>query len=279
MNKVYRSIWALALVPGVLLGAVYQADAPAYRLGPKDLVEVHVQELPELNVQRRVNENGAVFLPLLGEVIVAGLSAEEMAARLTQLLEQRFVQPGRATVEIQVREFRAKPISIIGAVSQPGPLAFPGRWTLLEALTAAGGLAGGHGGIIYVLRRADNGLTDQVAIRVDDLFGRADPSVNIPIYANDLINVPAASSVNVYCLGEVNHPGSVTFSSTERITVLATIARAGGLTDRASSKILVRRADQGAGQLRVDYKRILSGREPDLELAEGDVLVIKEAFF
>ena len=273
----------MALAPGVLLGAVYQADtgpaaASGYRIGPKDLVAIRVAELPELDVERRVAEDGTVFLPLLGEIAVAGLSTEEMAARVTELLEQRYVQPGRASVEVQVREFRARPISLIGAVAQPGPLGFPGRWTLLEALTAAGGLAGGHGGIIYVLRRADNGLTDQVAIKVDDLFARADPSVNIPIYANDLINVPAASSINVYCLGEVNHPGSVTFSSTERITVLATIARAGGLTDRASSKLLIRRANQRT-QVKVDYKRILSGREADVELGEGDVLIVKEAFF
>lgn len=254
----------------------------SYRIGAKDLIQVRVAELPELGVERRVSEAGTLNLPLLGDVEAAGLTAEELEARVKGMLEERYVQPGRASVEIQVREFRARPISVIGAVAQGGPLPFPGRWTLLEALTAAGGLAQGHGGIIYVLRRAENGLSDQIAIRVDDLMMNADPNANIPVFANDLINVPAAETVTIYCLGEVAHPGAIEFASTERITVLAAIARAGGLSDRASSKILIKRQSRQSGTLaesRVDYKRILSGREPDTELHAGDVLVVKEAFF
>jgi polysaccharide export outer membrane protein len=259
--------------------------APAsesYRIGAKDLIKVEVAELPELGVERRVSEAGTLNLPLLGDVQAAGLTAEELEAKVKGMLEERYVQPGRASVEIQVSEFRARPISVIGAVAQGGPLPFPGRWTLLEALTAAGGLAQGHGGVIYVLRRAENGLSDQIAIRVDDLMMHADPNANIPVFANDLINVPAAETVTIYCLGEVAHPGAIEFASTERITVLAAIARAGGLSDRASSKILIKRQSRQTGTLaesRVDYKRILSGREPDTELDAGDVLVVKEAFF
>ena len=48
----------------------------------------------------------------------------------------------------------------------------------------------------YVLRRADNGLSDQVAIRIEDLFVRGDPRANLPIFANDLINVPVTVEVN-----------------------------------------------------------------------------------
>ena len=72
------------------------------------------------------------------------------------------------------------------------------------------------------------------------------------------------------------------------MTLLAAIARAGGLTDRAASRIVVRRAAAAAaapgaaaagGDLTVDYKRILAGKEPDLELRNGDVVVVKESFF
>ena len=54
----------------------------------------------------------------------------------------------------------------------------------------------------------------------------------------------------------------------------------GGLTDRAASKILVRRAQDPEGpEVTVDYKRLLAGKDRDLELAEGDVVVVKESFF
>ncbi len=96
----------------------------------------------------------------------------------------------RASVDVQVIEFRSRPISVIGAVKQPGNLGFSGHWTVLEAITAAGGLTENHGNVAYILRRADNGLSDQVTIDLDDLMVRGDQRLNIPIFANDLINVP-----------------------------------------------------------------------------------------
>ncbi len=252
-----------------------------YRIGPRDLIKIEVYDVPELNVERRVSESGAINLPLVGEVPVSGKTEEQLSRDLKELLGTKYLQ--RASVGVKVLEFRSRPISVMGAVKQPGSLAFSGRWSLLEALTAAGGLAENHGNMIYVRRQADNGLADQVAVRVDDLLTKADPRVNIPIFANDLINVPAVVEVTVYCLGQVAQPGALAFKSNERITLLAAIARAGGPTDRAASKIQIKRAPQEPGgtatEIAVDYKRILAGKEPDVELVQGDVVFVKESFF
>ncbi len=235
--------------------------------------------MPELNGTRRVSEDGSISMAPLPDLAVAGLTETEVGEKLKLLLEAKYAQ--RATVAVEVQEFKSRPISVIGAVKLPGSLAFSGRWTLLEALTAAGGVAENRGNVLYVLRRADDGLSDQVTISLDDLLVRADPRVNIPLVANDLINVPNAVEITLYCLGAVNHPGAVPFKSTDRITVLAVIARAGGLTDRASHKLRVKRSDAAAGapELEVDYNRILAGKDPDVELRQGDIVVVKESFF
>lgn len=248
-----------------------------YQVGPRDLLEIQVLEVPELNVTRRVGETGQLRLPLLGEIEVEGLTVPELTARLEELLEASYVQ--RATVNVEVAELRFRPISVIGAVQKPGDLGYPGGWTLLEALTAAGGLSENHGNEIHVLRRATNGLSDQITISVADLIERADPQVNVPIFANDLINVERRTRVNVYCLGEIASPGAIAFDSTERITLLAAVARAGGLTDRASSKITIRRRGDETEETTVSYKRILAGKEPDPKLSDGDMIVVKESFF
>jgi len=270
---------ASAQAPGTVPSPVTDSSAGSYRLGPRDLITVKVFEVPELDVETRVSEKGTVNLPLIGDVPAEGLTADEFGARLEELLEARYVN--RASVAIEVREFRSRPIVVMGAVKSPGNLAFPGRWTLLEALAAAGGLAGDHGDYVNVLRRASNGLTDQIAIRVEDLLVRGDPRANIPIYANDLINVPAPSEVTIFCLGEVVSPGAQKFRSTERITVLSAIARAGGLSQRASKQISIkrRRGESLQQELEIDYRKILSGKEPDMTLRDGDVLVVKESLF
>ncbi len=281
-----RRVTAVAAVCAALAilaaaGSAWAQDkaASAYRIGPKDLIEIKVFEVPELNIERRVSEEGAINLPLIGDVPVQGLTDAELADRLKAMLESRYVQ--RASVAVQIREFRSKPISVIGAVKQPGNLAFSGRWTLLEALSAAGGLSEEHADKIYVLRRADNGLSDQITVNVDDLMVRGDADANIPIFANDLINVPARVTVTVFCLGQVAKPGAVEFQSTERITLLTAIARAGGLTDRASSKIQVKRRDRSGRDVvsEVNYKHIVAGKESDFELRGGDVVIVKESFF
>ncbi|HSG38903.1 MAG TPA: polysaccharide biosynthesis/export family protein [Thermoanaerobaculia bacterium] len=276
MKKIAVHFWIL-LWAGAALAAAQGKD-PAYRIGPRDLLDIRVYEDAKLNGERRVSEAGVINVPLLGDIPVLGKTTAEAAQILKKALEDKYMQ--RASVDIQILEYRSRPISVIGAVKNPGNLGFSGRWTLLEALTAAGGIAEGQGGIVHVLRRADNGLSDQVTIQLDDLLLRADPRVNIPIVANDLINVPASFDVTIYCLGEVEKPGSLTFKSHERITVLAAIAQAGGLTDRAASKIQIRRQGAGTGQeITVDYKKIVAGKEPDVELKQGDVLVVKESFF
>jgi polysaccharide export outer membrane protein len=250
-----------------------------YRIGPKDLIEIKVFEVPELNIERRVSAEGTINLPLIGDVPVQGLTDVELADRLKALLEAKLLQ--RASVAVQLREFRSKPISVLGAVKQPGNLSLSGRWTLLEAISAAGGLTDDHADKIYVLRRAANGLSDQIAIDVDDLMVRADPDANVPIVANDIINVPAKVEITVFCLGQVAHPGAVVFQSTERITLLTAIARAGGLTDRASRTIQIKRRDHTGRDLELEanYRRIVSGKDADVTLQSGDVVIVKESFF
>lgn len=267
------------LLAAVLPGEAQVAPAGGYRIGPKDLLEIRVFEVPELNIERRVSEEGTVNLPLIGDVPVQGLTDSELAERLKALLEARYVQ--RASVAVQVREFRSRPITMMGSVRQPGNLAFSGRWTLMEALGAAGGLTERHGGTIFVMRRAENGLTDQIAIEVDDLMLRALPEANIPIFSGDVINIPGRVEVTVHCLGQVARPGALTFTSTQRISLLTAIAQAGGVTNRASRTVQIQRRDR-SGQdviLEVDYRRILAGREPDPELRDGDVIVVRESFF
>ncbi len=271
---------ALLVLPALKAQIPVAANIGAtYRIGPKDLLEIRVFEVPDLNGELRVDEDGNINFAPVGELRAQGLTADQLRLRLKEILEERYFQ--RATVSVQVREFRSSPISVIGAVQQPGDLAFPGRWTLIEALTAAGGLAENHGPVLYVLRRSDNGLSDQIEIPVDALLVHADPNFNIPIFANDLINVPATATYIVYCLGEVESPGAMEFKSNERLTLLAAIARAGGLSDRASSKVTVKRArtDGTDEEIQLDYKDIISGKRQDFKLRDGDVVIVKESFF
>ncbi len=254
-------------------------DFGEYRIGPKDLLDVRVVEAPELNGERRVSDNGSISLPFLGEVSVSGLTAAETRDRIAALLTARYVQ--RANVTVSIKEFSNKPITVIGAVGRPGTLSISGRYHLLQVISAAGGLTANAGRKIYILRNSDNGLSDTLEVRTADLFESANPMWNIPIAASDVINVPAQSAVKIFCLGEVKAPGQLTFDSGDRITLLAAIAKAGGMTDRASNSVKIKRrsTDGKDSEIVVKYGSILKGKVPDPELKPDDVIVVGEAFF
>src|SRR3984893_13428024 len=265
----------------VLAAAAGFAQEPPgdYRIGSKDLLEIRVLEISELNVERRVADSGAIDLPLLGQVNIAGKTAVKAQQQLEALLRAKYVN--RANVSIIVKEFANKPVSIVGAVVRPGSLNISGRWYLLQAISAAGGLDASAGKKIFVLRRADNGLSDVLEIQRDDLFQGASPMWNVPIFAGDVVNIPARSMVKVYCLGEVRQPGALEFDSDDRITLLSVIAKAGGLTDRASKTVLIKRkgSDGKDIETRINYKAVIAGKEPDPALKANDVVVVSESFF
>ena len=254
-------------------------DAASYRIGPRDQIQIRVEEMEGLNQEVTVDETGVIKLPPLGSVDAQGLTAEELASRLRARLEARGLR--KATVTAVVTGYRSRPVSILGSVGQPGNHFVPGRATLLDVLMDAGGLGPDHGPEIVIRRRASNGLSDEVRIATADLVEIGSPRANIPIFAGDLISVPPAKEMTVLLIGEVATHGSMTFGIDETATLLTAIARAGGLSDEASKKIRIQRrsASGERHEIIADFRRILNNKEPDVPLQDGDLIIVKESFF
>jgi polysaccharide export outer membrane protein len=270
---------ALLLTFALAIPVNAQENSGDYRIGPKDLLEIRVLEIPDLNVERRVADGGTVDLPLLGQVSLTGMTTTEAREHLEQVLRAKYVN--RANVSVVVKEFSAKPFSVIGAVTKPGTLNVSGKWSLLQAISQAGGFDANAGRKIFIIRRSDNGLSDTLEIRRDDLMQAAATNWNVPIYPGDIVNVPARSSVKVFCLGEVKSPGALEFDRDDRITLLSVIAKAGGLTDRAKNQVLIKRKgpDGRDTQTMVNFKAVIAGKAPDVPLMPDDVVVVQESLF
>src|SRR5687767_3157353 len=85
-------------------GAWSQPAEAELRVQPKDLLDVRVLEVPELNVRQAVSESGTIELPLVGSFTVIDLTAAELALKLEGLLEAKYVQ--QATVSVGVEPSR-----------------------------------------------------------------------------------------------------------------------------------------------------------------------------
>jgi len=252
-----------------------------YVIGPRDLLEIKVFELPELNQTVRVSEDGSITIPLLNRVIVGGMPKDAVERRLAQLLEEKYVK--NPQVSVFIREYQSRMVAVIGAVENPGMYELVGRQNLLQMISKAGGIKENASSQLFVLREAESGESGSIAIDLEDLLANGNQKLNIPLQPGDVINIPVDKIILVFVFGEVRNPGALQVKTSKRITLLQAIAQAGGTTEGASrSGITIKRKDRKTGQeikTKVNLKDIIKGDTPDIELKEGDVVFVPESIF
>jgi len=253
-----------------------------YKIGAKDLLEISIVELPELNQTIRVSEDGSITLPLIGKVSIDGLTKEEVEKKLAEmLLEQNYVKNARVTVFI--KEYQSKRVALIGAVNKPGMYELVGRMTLLQLISLAAGLTEQASSELFVLREGKDGNQARIVIDLDDLINAGNQSLDIPLQAGDIVNIPAERIINVYVFGAVRNPGVIQVKMSRKINILQAIAQAGGLAEGASkSGVTITRKDRKTGKetkLKVNLNDVLKGKRTAIDLIEGDVVYVPESIF
>lgn len=251
-----------------------------YRLGPEDVIEVRVFELDQLNRKVRVSGDGFIDLPLVGSFQAAGLSAEEVAQAVADRLRDRYVQ--NPQVSIFIVEFNSQKISLLGAVQSPSSYPLVGQRQLLQVLAEAGSLAADAGKTLYIFRRTDDGRSARLTVPLNELLLQGDPRWNITLLPGDVVSVPPEEAIAISILGAVNSPGVHKLPVGDEATLLKAVALAGGLSDRASKKgvnIKRRGPDGKESIIKVNLGDLLSGKQADVILLEGDVVIVNESFF
>jgi len=269
------ALFIFGILPVAIPALQEQQNLPVndYKIGTKDLLEIKVFELPELNQTVRVAEDGSVSLSLLGKVDVAGLTAQELEKKLASILDQKYTKGAHVTVFI--KEYQK--VSVLGAVGKPGNYELVGPTTLLQVISQAGGLTPDAMDELYVFRQAKDGQKTKITVNLKDLTG-GNQNLNIDLQPNDVVNIPIDQMQTVYVYGQVIRPGAIQFRQSKKITLLQAIAQAGGPTEWASkSSLTIRRTDKKTGKemkIPVNLKKIIAGNAPDITLEEGDVIIV-----
>jgi polysaccharide export outer membrane protein len=252
----------------------------AYRVGPGDLLELKVFQVDELSQTVRVSEDGSITLPLLGRIVVEGLTQEGVVQKLTGLLQAKYVKNPQVTIFI--KEYKNQQVAVIGAVEKAGSYELVGRKNLLQIISMAGGFSDTAGNEIFILREGPDGVTSSVAIDLKDLLVNGNQKLNIPIEPNDVINVPVDREIRVFVMGRVNKPGAIKSKLSEGVTLFQAIADAGGLAEGAKeSAITITRKDKAGKEqkIKVNLRDIIKGKKKDIVLQEGDVVYVPESFW
>jgi polysaccharide export outer membrane protein len=252
----------------------------AYRIGPGDLLELKVFEVKELDQTVRVSEDGSITLPLLGRVVIEGLTQEGVVQKLTGLLSAKYVKNPQVTIFI--KEYKNQQVAVIGAVENAGSYELVGRKNLLQIISMAGGFSENAGNDVFILREGPDGKTSTIAIDLKDLLVNGNQALNVPLEPNDVINVPVDKEIRVFVMGRVTRPGAVKAKLSEGISLLQAIADAGGLAEGAKESAITITRKNKAGKeqkIKVNLKDIIKGKKKDVLLQEGDVVYVPESFW
>jgi polysaccharide export outer membrane protein len=269
---------------GTLMAA--GADLASYRLGPEDQVAIKVMDLDKLQLEGqqapKVDVNGDLNLPVIGNVHVAGLTVTEAEEKLTNILQN-------PSVSVAIVQYRSHPVSVLGAVRNPGVIQVTQQRRLLEVLSMAGGMAQEAGDKIKITRQEKFGMLPLAGVIEDPsckcyvgsvdvrpLLNATDPKLNIEIMENDVVTVTAAELI--FVMGAVKKPGGFSLGQRENISVLQALSLAEGMDRAASPKTarLLREDTPGKErrEIAINLKPIMDGTAPDVPLRANDILYI-----
>jgi polysaccharide export outer membrane protein len=261
--------------------------SPGYILGPGDQISVSIVNLEEINDKPiPIDLNGYVRLPLVGPLQVSGLTVAQVEAELTKRLKTYVLRPD---VSVSIVEFRSQPVSVIGAVRNPGVQQVQGRKTLAEMLSLAGGLDANAGSILKITRQLEwgpiplpsatedaTGNFSVAEVSLKSILHATHPEENIPVKPHDVISVPRAETV--YVIGQVQKSGGFVLNDGEKVSALRALSMAGGLdrTARPQNARILRSLSGSPSrtEIRVDLKSILDGKASDVAMQPEDILFV-----
>jgi polysaccharide biosynthesis/export protein len=265
-----------------MLAASETPSAPGskFTLGPGDKIKVDVFDIPELSRDMQIDPDGYISMPLIPQrILAAGLTPYQLEAKIAGLLESRGLV-SHPQVSVFVVERVSQPITIIGAVEHPMVYQAQGPTTLLEVLSAAGGLSATAGDYLTITHTDKTGHETEQRVNLQDLIDRGDPKANVAVSGGDVLTIPKAGIV--YVVGAVNRAGGFVMQSDgAQMTTLRALALAGGVVGSAKlTKAVILRKNGATGknaEIVVNLKKILDRKTEDVQLEPNDILFIPDS--
>lgn len=159
-----------------------------YVIGPEDILAVNVWKEPEISRTVPVRPDGKISLPLVGDMIVAGLTAQQLQASITQQLRNYVSTP---EVSVIVQEVKSEKVNVVGRVVKPGSYSLGKPTTVLDAVVMAGGFRDfAKEKKIYVLRVSKDGKPDRLPFNYKEVIKGKKLSQNVLLEPHDTVVVP-----------------------------------------------------------------------------------------
>jgi len=249
-------------------------------LGPGDVLSFHLFGSPELTREEvPIGPDGCVSYLEAENILASGMTVDELRGRLNEELRKYRRSPQAFVTPVA---YRSKRYYMLGTVVQKGIFPLDRPITIIEAVARARGFESGmsHGDTIETTDFSRSFLERdgrRMPVNFERLFQRGDLSQNAALAPDDYLYFPAATSGQVYVLGEVRIPGPAPCDSDAN--ALSAIAARGGFTERAWKRrvLVVRGSLDRPETFTVDVAGALDGLAPNLALKPGDLVYVSSS--
>lgn len=162
------------------------AHTSQFALGPADIIRINVWKNTDLSQTVTIGPDGFISLPLLGDIHVAGMTANALAHDLKLKLDGFMVNP---QVTVSVVDIRSRQVFVTGQVGKPGGYPLVAPISVLQLIAQAGGLnTFANRKEIVILRGSGNRL-ERLKFNYNGAV-RGDPRQNIDLKPGDTVIVP-----------------------------------------------------------------------------------------
>ena len=173
-------------------GAPAASSVPAatteYLVGPADILDINVWKEPELSKSLlAVRPDGMISMPLIGVVMVSGLTPSQIQDLLAEKLH-RFLSVAQVTVT--VAEIKSKVVYITGEINKPGVYPIITPTDVLQLIIKAGGLTPFARSKSIVILRVADGKQQKLTVNYKKLLQGAYLDQNIFLLPGDTVVVP-----------------------------------------------------------------------------------------
>ena len=262
----------------------------AYRVGPGDVLRIYmprvlgtVQDklvLGEENAsyhQTRVDSKGRITVPLLGRVKVEDLTLQGIGEKLVNGYHPELMQEPPSVVA-RVDEFYTQPVTVIGAVEEPGTYDLRRReMSLTTLLSKAEGIRDEGASAIRIRRENGEARTEPILLPVEGLDVEFR---DVALKAGDVVEVKRLDRQSIAVVGLVKKPTTIEYEDpTDEFTLMQALALAGGLNEVAGPEHATVYRQNREGEVvgaKFDVKG--SGSVPkgaDVKLKPGDIVAVE----
>ncbi len=266
-----RFHWRPAVFALLLLIGISGRPALAleeYLLSPGDIIKITVFKNPDLSVDVRVSESGAISYPLIGSVPVSGLTLPGAEKKIAQMLRDGgFVLNPQVNILLTLAV--GNQVAVLGEVNKPGRYPIEGAGGHVSGMLAIAGGISPTGGDEVVVTGTRGGKPFRRVVDVLKLAQSGNPADDVELAGGDTLFVARAPQFYIY--GQVQRPGG--YRLEKGMTVMQALATGGGVTGKGTSRgIVVHRRDAN-GKVKETNASL------DEDVHDQDVIYVKESVF